>query len=294
MRVLTVGTDTVEYDDRGGPGEPMLLVHAGVFGAWLDPLAQSPLLRGSRVIRMRRAGYVGGAVPAGHLGMADHAAHCAALLESLGVRRAHVVGHSSGSVIALQLAIDRPDLVNTLVLGEPPLLAHTAPEDTHLVAAARQRIVDNVVPAARAGNLAEAFATFMTAVCGADYPGVLTAALGADGLVRAERESRFFFTDELPAVGEWQLDEQAAGQVKQPVLLVQGAASSAPLHRMVNHLATVLPNAEIATIGGDNHLLPLRSTTAFAQLIAAFVAATPVVRRASKDDHPNRRCTSWT
>jgi len=37
----------------------------------------------------------------------------------LGVGRAHVVGHSTGANIALQLALDRPEVVQTLALLEP-------------------------------------------------------------------------------------------------------------------------------------------------------------------------------
>jgi pimeloyl-ACP methyl ester carboxylesterase len=44
------------------------------------------------------------------------------LLEHLRIERAHVVGHSSGGNIALQLALDAPEVVHSLVLLEPGLL----------------------------------------------------------------------------------------------------------------------------------------------------------------------------
>jgi pimeloyl-ACP methyl ester carboxylesterase len=43
-------------------------------------------------------------------------------LPQLGVQAAHVVGHSYGGAIALQLALDNPALVHTLCLLEPPVL----------------------------------------------------------------------------------------------------------------------------------------------------------------------------
>ena len=55
------------------------------------------------------------------MSFAEHVADAAELLGHLGVRRAHVAGHSTGAAIALQLATDGPDIVHMLALLEPPL-----------------------------------------------------------------------------------------------------------------------------------------------------------------------------
>jgi pimeloyl-ACP methyl ester carboxylesterase len=55
--------------------------------------------------------------------IADHAADAAALLNHLGVPRAHVAGHSSGAAVAAQLALDQPETVDTLILLEMSLLS---------------------------------------------------------------------------------------------------------------------------------------------------------------------------
>jgi pimeloyl-ACP methyl ester carboxylesterase len=268
---MAVQGTTVEYVDHGGDGEPVLLVHAGVFGAWFEPLAADPSLGGRRVIRMLRAGYTGGPVPAGHLSIADHARHAATLLDALEATPAHVVAHSSGSVIALQLALDRPELVRSLVLSEPPLLdCLAAPEDLELLQTVLGPVIGGAVAAAAAGDVAAAFEAFMGAVCGPDYRRVLTTALGADALPRAEQDARFFFTDEVRAAAEWTFDEDRARLIQQPVLLVQGGASIPPVHRLVARLAALFPNAEVATIDDDDHLLPLRNPAALAHLIEEF------------------------
>ena len=41
---LALPGGNVEYLDDGRPGEPVLLIHAGVFGAWFQPLAAQPAL----------------------------------------------------------------------------------------------------------------------------------------------------------------------------------------------------------------------------------------------------------
>jgi len=57
----------------------------------------------------------------------------------------------------------------------------------------------------------------------------------------------------MRALGEWRFDGQLAAEIGQPVLLVQGGASPPRLHHLVAHLATVIPNTEVATIDGENH-----------------------------------------
>src|SRR5918998_1739657 len=116
MQQLAVAGSEIEYADEGA-GDPILLIHAGVFGAWFAPLAEAPELEGFRVIRVVRAGYTDGPPPSSHLAIGDHARHCAALLDALGVGQAHLVAHSSGCLIALQVAMDRPEAVRSLVLS---------------------------------------------------------------------------------------------------------------------------------------------------------------------------------
>ena len=93
-------------------------------------------------------------------------------------------------MIALQLAVDRPDLVAGLVLGEPPLIdTLAAPEDIDFLRAAVGPAVGAAMAAAAADDLPTAFdpvhdgrlRTRSTAP-------MLTAALGAEGLARAEQD----------------------------------------------------------------------------------------------------------
>lgn len=121
---------------------------------------------------------------------------------------------------------------------------------------------------AAAGDLAAAFDTFMRVVCAEDYRTVLLAALGSDGLKRAQRDCGFFFRDEGPAIREWSLAASETSRISQPVLVVQGGASPPIVGGIVSHLAGMLPNAEITTAHGADHLLPLRDPAALAGIAA--------------------------
>lgn len=52
-----------------------------------------------------------------------HVDDLAGLIKTLGARPVHVVGHSWGGLIALLLAVQKPDLCRSLVLVEPPVLS---------------------------------------------------------------------------------------------------------------------------------------------------------------------------
>ncbi|WP_329045768.1 alpha/beta hydrolase [Amycolatopsis sp. NBC_01488] len=262
MSTTTIDGVTIGWTDTGA-GDATLLVHAGVFGAWFEPLAGH--LPG-RVIRMLRAGYTGGEVPREPIELAAHAAHAAALLDLLGTGPATVVSHSSGCAIALQLAVDRPDLVARLVLSEPPLIDELLdPADLPEVRTTIGPALGAAMAAAARGDIPAAFDTFNTVVCGRGYRAVLTDVLGQEGIARAERDAEFFFTNEVPALGRWTPPDPA--RISTPALLVQGAASPGPTHRLIARLAAALPDARVTTIAGANHLLPLTHPTELAGAI---------------------------
>jgi pimeloyl-ACP methyl ester carboxylesterase len=266
MEQMTIEGARIAWTDTGR-GEPTLLVHAGVFGAWFAPLAER--LPG-RVIRILRAGYTDGPPPDTLIGIAQHAAHAATLLDALATGPATVVGHSSGSVIALQLAQDRPDLVRRLVLSEPPLIDPLLdPADVGDVRAVLGPAIGAALAAATHGDGKGAFDAFMSAVCGPDCRTVVADVLGSDGLDGAEREALFFCRNELPATGAWTPGDPA--DIGMPVLLVEGANSPGATHRLVARLAGMLPDARVARIEGTNHLLPLTHPAELAELVTRNV-----------------------
>lgn len=257
----------MRHTDSGGDGEPLVLIHAAVFADWFVPFEREPAVAGLRRIRVTRTGYSDPA-PAEPLSVADHAAECADLLRHLGIERARVLAHSSGTVVALQLALDHPELVGELVLVEPPLIDPLLPpQDRATVAAAIGPALGAAMGAAAQGDLRTAFDTFMAAVCGPEYRSVIESALGRAGLERAERDCGYCFTGEIPALAAWHFDEELARRIEQPVHLVAGGASPPFTHRLVDHLATMLPDTRTTVVPGENHLLPLRAPTALAALL---------------------------
>jgi pimeloyl-ACP methyl ester carboxylesterase len=191
----------LEYETRGS-GEPVVLVHAGIFAAWFKPLLDEPALTGRyRVVSYHRVGYAGSSRVAGPVSIPQQAAHLRSLMRHLGIERAHVVGHSSGGNIALQLALDAPEMVHSLVLMEPALPVTTLGPERML---ATRAAMAPVFEAFRAGDKARAVDGFMRGVSGPSYRAVLEQVLpGAfeQGVVDADT----FFGQELPSLQQWSL-----------------------------------------------------------------------------------------
>ena len=106
---------SLAYEERG-EGEPVVLVPPALFADAFAPLMNQPALTGYRLIRYHRRGYGGRSRTEGPVTIADQAADLAALVEYLGIERAHIAGHSYGGLVALQFAADYPYMVGSLVL----------------------------------------------------------------------------------------------------------------------------------------------------------------------------------
>jgi pimeloyl-ACP methyl ester carboxylesterase len=140
---------TLEYEIRGD-GEAVLLIHgAHVAGSFLAVMDE-PVLADFSLIRYHRRGYAGSAPVGGEPSqwIATASADAAALLRRLDVDRAHVVGHSSGGLIAMQLALDAPELVHSLILLEPAMMAALAATEDSEPHAVDANAPDTLAPGA--------------------------------------------------------------------------------------------------------------------------------------------------
>ncbi|MFE0632241.1 alpha/beta fold hydrolase [Streptomyces sp. NPDC058864] len=265
--LLTPDADIAFWDE--GDGEPVLLVHASFGADWFAPLAG--LLPGFRVVRTHRAGYGRSRDLSGELSVADHTRHLAEVLDARGTGPAHVVGHSTGGTLALQLAAAHPQLVRSMVLLEPAL--PYAPDEPESDAMRR------AVAAAEEGDLARAYGHFPGRVCAPGYLDVMTRALGSDGFRRSVLSGRYFFDHERAAFAAWDADAAGLEAVRQPALLVAGGEGErlgSPYRARNRALAGRLARAEQVTLPGVSHAMPLEDPALVAWTVLDFVRRHPV------------------
>jgi pimeloyl-ACP methyl ester carboxylesterase len=271
MNRAQIGGIELEYEVHG-TGQPVVLIHGSFIADGLRPLlAESSLTERCQLFLYHRRGFAGSTHLDASISIAQKAADCRAFLEHVGVQRAHVVGHSSSGNIALQLALDAPDVVQSIALLEPALLAvPSAPQ-----------LMESFAPAFQmyeAGDKAGAIDGCLRTVFGPEYRDVLDRVLPG-AFAQAVSDADTFFRFELPALQQWSFTQADAGRIEQPVLSVVGSESHTlwigrtEVHELVQ---AWFPRTEAFVLRGAGHALQIMNPTGMAEGLAGFFARHPI------------------
>ena len=286
MDSVKVNGVELEYEVRGS-GEPVLLIDMLIADCFVPLLTEPSLASRYQLIHYHKRGWVGSTHTPPPVSIADHAADAAALLDRLGVRRAHIAGHSTGASIAAQLALDHPEKVHTLTLLEPTLVSLPLGD-------AFLRSAVPVFEAYGSGDHSGAFAMFVAAASGLEWeacrtlleeriPGVVAQSI---------KDADTFFGIELPAMTEWTFGAEQAAAIHRPVLSVLGAETQPLWVEIAEFLRSSLPHVEERTIDRVGHLLQIQRPEPVAQAMAEFVTRNPMAgddgRRLQLDDPAQR------
>jgi pimeloyl-ACP methyl ester carboxylesterase len=113
-----------------------------------------------------------------------------------------VAGHPYGGAIALQLALDAPDVISSLALLEPALLmVPSAPQFLEAMGPVMQMY--------EAGDKMGAVDSFLQTVVGPEYRNVLDRVLPG-AFAQAAADADTFFRVELPALQQWSFTQAEA------------------------------------------------------------------------------------
>jgi pimeloyl-ACP methyl ester carboxylesterase len=274
MEKAKINGGELDYDVEGS-GEPVILISTGpIADSFLPFFSEKALVERYRLIRYYQRGQAGSTHSPAPVSFAEHAADAAALLGHLGVRRAHLAGHSTGALIALQLAADDPDMVHTLALLEPPL--------TGVPSAGA--FFEKAAPALAAygsGDREGAMARFLSVVSSLDWETCrkLIEEHIPGGVAQAMKGADTFFGSYLPALNAWQFGPEQAAVIAQPMLSVLGTDTErlfADGHALLHDW---FPQIEDCTIEGVAHLLHIQRPEPVAQGVAEFFAHHPMIDR---------------
>ena len=246
MRLTIDGTDTF-VATGGREFDPALPVIVLLHGAGLDHtvwalLARSFAHRGVGVLAPDLPGHGRSAGrPLGSI--AEMADFTAALIDAAGVRSARLVGHSMGSLVALEASARHPDKVSALGL---------------IGTAAAMPVSADLLNAAKADDHA---AIDMVAIWGYGFRAVLGGSQapglwllnGAERLLERARPG-VLFTD-LAACNAYRDGPAAAAKVAVPAVLILGSRDLMTPAKAGRALAATVPGSRLTVLEGAGHML---------------------------------------
>ncbi len=253
----------VHYAACGDNQAPAVLLLHQTPRSWTEYRAVLPLL-GERfhAIAMDTAGFGDSAPLPGAPTIERWAQVAVQLLDALGMAQAHVVGHHTGGVIAVELAAVHGNRIRSLVLSStpftnvafriaraqrPPIDAvEFSPDGDHLTALWRKR--QAFYPASRP-DLLQAF---------------VADALKVQGDVEGGHR----------AVAAYRMEHRVESLLRVPTLLIHapGDPFASPHTAEWRHL---LPHAEVAEVPGGMVPLPDQLPEAFAAAVRSFLESVP-------------------
>jgi pimeloyl-ACP methyl ester carboxylesterase len=257
----------LEYEIHGA-GEPVMLIHGSVVADSYLPMLPEPSVSRYRMVRYRRRGFGNSTHPESAISIREQANDCHALMRHLKIAKAHVAGHSYGGVIALQLALDHPEVVHSLALLEPALVGQI-PNSAEFMAG-----MAPVVKTYQDGDKRGALNGFLNWVAGPGYRAMFEGLPGSYEMALADADN--FFRFEMPAAGQWSFTRDDAQRIGQPVLAMLGATSAPIFHEIQKLLQAWFPKAKAVTVPKANHMLQTVEPRAVAEVLAGFWASWPL------------------
>ena len=257
------------YEKRGTLGDPAVLLHGSLVDhhTW-DSVA--PLFGQSlEILAYDRRGHGQSEGPPRSRPVRDDAADLANLLESLDLFPVHVVAHSYAGAVALRFAIDRPEMVRSLSLHEPPFVAllaldpATAPEEADRLLAGVRSIQARV----RSGDSEGAVRAIVDSFSGHER-----------AWERLSPKTRAIFQSLAPRWSE-ELDDpealrpdlDALHDLLTPVLLTSGELSPPPARRINAVLAGALRNVLVRDLTDAGHVPQITDPAQYAGVVLAFL-----------------------
>ncbi|HZD81078.1 MAG TPA: alpha/beta fold hydrolase [Actinomycetota bacterium] len=220
------------YEVHGDPRRSPLVLLEGLGGDVAGWASSLPLLAAELfVVAYDLRGNGGSDPPTGPLEMGTFIEDTVALLDELGVERAHVLGISLGGMVAQELALGHPERVRALVLGATHAGGH------------------HVIPSAYRAPKGDPSLALVSEGFAAEHPQQLRERwrgrrrAGVPGAARRQREAiRGFDTyDRLP-------------RITAPTLVIHGTGDRMIDSRNAEVLASRIAGAELVLLKGAGHV----------------------------------------
>jgi len=267
MPVIALPNALIRYD-LSGSGDPTVLIHGSLVDRRTWDSVRPGLDPSLSTVAYDRRGYGESTGAARRHPVHDDAGDLAGLLEGLDMFPVHVIAHSYGSAVALRLATDRPEMVRSLALHEPPYIGAleddpaTAPEADRLRSSLRA-----MRALAQSGRPEEAAREIVDALSTEEGAWGRLAAGAQRSIVRNVDR----WVEEIEDPEATMPDRVELGELLIPVLLTTGERSPPYLHRIAAAVADRLRNVTFRTLPGVGHVPHVSDPNQFIAVLHGFL-----------------------
>ena len=279
-RWVLLDGQAVNVCEIGPPdGAPIVFVH-GLSGAWVNWLENLPALAaaGFRCVALDLPGFGWSPLPRGAITISSYGAMVEALMETLGISAACLVGNSMGGFIAAEVAIRFPERVERLVLVSAAGLSVEELRNDRA-----QRLLERLefVVTAYAGWFASKSAFVARRVrlrraafsVVAAHPEKLPGPLVEENLRVSGKPG---FVPALHALTTYPIRERLP-EIACPTLIVWGARDHLVPVRDAHAFARLIPDSRKVIYPDTGHVAMLERPAAFNALVEAFAREAPNV-----------------
>jgi len=240
---------------------PVLLIHSSGFTSRQWRRLAEHLAPRHRVIAPDLIGYGGATWPAG---APFHFRQDVEMLAALLDEPAHIVGHSYGGLLALQLALARPDAVRRIAVYEPVTFGILDEPEDAAVRADIDRIGAYRPDAAGLDEVwLERFADW--------WQGAGAWRALAAGTRQAFRDVAWKMSQEVATLSADRTSSTRYATITAPTLILAGERTQPAELHVVQKLARTLPHATHQLLPGMGHMGPITHAAAVNAAIAAFL-----------------------
>jgi 3-oxoadipate enol-lactonase len=224
----------IHWQERGS-GTPILLIMGATYSSRLWYPVLDALAERHRVISFDNRG-AGESESTAVASISDMAADARAVLDAAGAEAAHVFGVSLGGVVTLQLALESPERIRSLVLGCTGILSKDKPRAPKVLNWIPRTLLRRLTSTAGYGPAAD--------------PESIRRDLEVLATDRIVRRSVIAQQNALRA---YSVSPEEVARLQMPALVLHGTADKVVRPDWGAELAHVLPNSRYITYPGAGH-----------------------------------------
>ncbi len=254
--------------DEAGHGRSVLLLHEGIADRRMWDLEFPRLAQRHRVVRYDLRGY-GGSTPASQAFASFR--DLKTVIDALRIERPVLVAPSISGRMAMDFAVEYPDVAAGLLLISPGPPSGTAAEmgpDAAAAVEADRRASEGMLRAWTEGRKDEAFELLRALWCPAldgDARARFREMVGAnEAEVYLDRSLHFDTPPDPPTAGR-------LGSLRLPVTILLGDRDNPVQAHFAKFVAQRIPGAKLQIIAGGDHLLNLSRPVEFDAVLAEFL-----------------------